>query len=563
MSILTNKAPFSPFRLLASEPAPSSDSPAAPEPAPDSNTPVADSAAASCQTAATPQQCSQTKISTKDEMFKLMSSWSGFTTDDQHSYLRVHRDDRIKLYSIHDPALEDALIREYMDTTNEVPSIQPIRDAIRAKSAWAKLTPGRVWLRVGEHQGNVFYDLANDQGEVVEVSLGGWQLTTVPPINFVTAAGAMPLPHPAQKGDLRVLFDIFSNLSRKQAILVIAWLFGAMRPTGPYPLLALHGSKGSGKSMLTKTLRAILDPAASPMVALHKSPRDFWAHAKVNRLICYDNISALSQEMSDALCQVCTDGSFAMRELYTTSTNHIVRATRPVILNGITTGLASKSDLADRAILINLPSIASRISNKKLERQLARALPGILGGLYYAVAGALSRIGSVEVDGDLRMVDFAEWVLAGEKDLPWGAGEFMAAYQENIEELKVAAVDEDAVATAVEELLEGRDVWSGTPTECLEALSQQASVTAGVKISESWPKAPNKLSERLRRAQADLEAAGITMELDIKINSKRVYKFKKKAQPATANNDQAASPQEEELASWDDDDRGGTYVDII
>ena len=46
--------------------------------------------------------------------------------------------------------------------------------------------------------------------------------------------------------------------------LVLAWLFGALRAGGPYPVLAIAGEQGSAKTVLSKILRALIDPNVAP-----------------------------------------------------------------------------------------------------------------------------------------------------------------------------------------------------------------------------------------------------------------------------------------------------------
>jgi hypothetical protein len=47
---------------------------------------------------------------------------------------------------------------------------------------------------------------------------------------------------------------------RNDFVLVVAWLLASLRPVGPYPLLAVSGEQGSAKTVLSKLLRALIDP---------------------------------------------------------------------------------------------------------------------------------------------------------------------------------------------------------------------------------------------------------------------------------------------------------------
>ena len=58
-------------------------------------------------------------------------------------------------------------------------------------------------------------------------------------------------------------------------------------------------------------------------------------------------------------------------------------------------------------------------------------------------------------------------------------------------------------------LMDGEERWAGTATELLALLEPYA--PEGARFSRSWPKAPNALSQRLRRAAPSLRKLGIEM----------------------------------------------------
>ena len=51
-------------------------------------------------------------------------------------------------------------------------------------------------------------------------------------------------------------------------------MLAALRPSGPYPLLAISGEQGSAKTVLSKLLKALLDPNAAPVRALSREQRE-------------------------------------------------------------------------------------------------------------------------------------------------------------------------------------------------------------------------------------------------------------------------------------------------
>lgn len=90
----------------------------------------------------------------------------------------------------------------------------------------------------------------------------------------------------------------------------------------------------------------------------------------------------------------------------------LFNATRTCLLNGIP-DLATRPDLADRAIVVTLPVIQS--TERKVEGEFNKALevamPRIFAGLLDVISKALANIGSVRLTEAPRMADFAKWAL--------------------------------------------------------------------------------------------------------------------------------------------------------
>ena len=83
----------------------------------------------------------------------------------------------------------------------------------------------------------------------------------------------------------------------------MAWLLATLRSDGPYPLLAVSGEQGSAKTVLSKLLRALVDPNAAPVRALSREQRELMIAANNGHLLAFDNLSAIPAWLSDALCQ--------------------------------------------------------------------------------------------------------------------------------------------------------------------------------------------------------------------------------------------------------------------
>lgn len=132
--------------------------------------------------------------------------------------------------------------------------------------------------------------------------------------------------------------------------------------------------------------------------------------------------------MSDALCRLSTGGGLAARKLYTDADEVVFEMLRPVVLTGIP-DLASRADLAERAVVVHLPRMPERLDERTLFREFDVAAPRILGSIMDALASALRRVHGVTVAAPPRMADFARWVTAAEVGLGWPEGTILAAYR--------------------------------------------------------------------------------------------------------------------------------------
>ena len=279
--------------------------------------------------------------------------------------------------------------RCYYRATGAAPGAAVIAPALDLLEARAQFDgPERVvHTRVAEHAGRLYLDLADERWRAVEIGPDGWQLLASPPVRFRRPAGMLPLPVPERGGSIEALRSLVNISSENDFVHIIAWLLAALRPTGPYPLLAISGEQGSAKTVLSKLLRALVDPNVAPVRALPREERELMIAANNGHVLAFDNLSGLSSWLSDALCRVASGGSFAVRQLYTNDEEVLFKAARPILLNGIE-DVIGRPDLADRAIFLTLEPIREkrRRSESELWREFELARPAILGALLDAAA---------------------------------------------------------------------------------------------------------------------------------------------------------------------------------
>src|SRR5262245_44905566 len=247
------------------------------------------------------------------------------------------------------------LRRCHYRATGEAASAAEIRSALDLLEARAQFDgPQRpVHVRVAEQVGHIYLDLADEHWRAVEIGPDGWRVIASPPVRFRRPAGMLPLPVPERGGSIETLQSFLNLASRDDFVLLVAWVLAALRSGGPYPLLAISGEQGSAKTVLSKLLKALIDPNAAPVRALSREERELMIGANNGHLLAFDNLSGLPHWLSDALCRLATGGSFAVRQLYTDDEEVLFEAARPILLNGIEE-VVSRPDLGDRAIFLTL-----------------------------------------------------------------------------------------------------------------------------------------------------------------------------------------------------------------
>jgi hypothetical protein len=132
------------------------------------------------------------------------------------------------------------LRRCHYQATGESASAAEIRSTLDLLEARALFDgPERtVHIRIAEHDGHVYLDLADERWRVVEIGADGWQVIGNPPVRFRRPAGMLPLPVPERGGSIETLRSFLNLPSRNDFVLIVAWLLAALRAGGPYPLLA-------------------------------------------------------------------------------------------------------------------------------------------------------------------------------------------------------------------------------------------------------------------------------------------------------------------------------------
>jgi hypothetical protein len=465
-----------------------------------------------------------------DKLIDLAKEASLFRTDDGSVWADIDIDGHRETWPVRSSGFKRWLLHQYWREEKSAPGATSVDTATAhlEASAFYDGSPRRaVFLRVADYGGKIYLDLADDGWSVIEIDASGWRVVRDPPARFQRTPAMAPLPMPQRGGTLVLLRKLMHVKDEDDFIVLVAWLLAALRGKHPYPILAIAGPAGAAKSTLLRFARDLVDPNKLEPGALPKETRDLAVGATKRFINGFDNLSGIPAEIADALARLSTGGGFAIRSLYTDDEEKVFSDTRPVMLAGIE-DVAGRHDLSERVCHLTQNKIdgATRKFKEDLDADYEQARPLILGRLLDMVAHGLRHLPTTKVDRLPRMADFARWIAACET-AEWEAGTFARAYAANRASLVDVSMEADAVATAIVELVEVAGEWSGNAKALLTKLNRIAD--EATQKQRSWPRSPERMSGRLRRASSLLHERGIEVVPPGKTDKTRIWSLRRMA----------------------------------
>ncbi len=432
-------------------------------------------------------------------------------------------------------AASDTAIREAVSALEAMALMAERREAARPRACFGP--NGEVWL-----------DLGDDSWRAVRITRDGWTVMDGADVPLIRPAGLLALPTPEKGGTVDLLRRFFGRGGDDAFMLTTGWQVAALYPRGPYPVLALDGEQGSGKTTFSRMLRALVDPNVADLAPMPREERDAVLACSNGAVLALDNLSNITPDMADVLCRIATGSGFRARRLYSDNDEYIVRVCNPVLLNGIP-ALLSRGDLADRALAITLPKMpdAKRTPEADLWQDFEAARPKLLGLLLTALSRALRDMDAIQLGALPRMADFARLACAAAPAFGWTAEAMLDALDRNRAAAVQAVIDGDPVASSVASLAHERaekrpplGPWEGTPSELLRSLADH--IPEDRRRERDWPKDATRLSQALRRCAPALRRAGIEVEQRRERDARKV-RVTKVSNRGSASRASRASPE--------------------
>lgn len=443
-----------------------------------------------------------------------------FLTSDREVFVDIAFNGHRETWHASSTQYSEWLMHRFFEEKERIPTAAQLRSALHFLKARASVCENArhdVHLRVAEHDGQIYLDLADESWRAIEIRAEGWRIVKDPPVRFRRTAAMRPLPTPERGGSIEELRQ-FLNTDDSSFTLAVAFVLDALRVGRPHPVLYLAGGEGTSKSTATLVLANLIDPQHAKLRSL-PGVQDLFVAAHNQAVLCYDNISAISPSVSDALCQVSSGAGYARRKHYSDDAEFRISGSRPVILNGIDNCI-TRPDLADRAIVLNLSRLHSRRSEDEFWAAFQIARPRILGAVLDLAVLGLANLSRVQSNNLVRVADFQRWAAACLVTI-FEPGALDRALAANILDAVETLVDNDPIAKAIGAFMVGRNEWAGTAAELLIELTRHDQTEARVSRLPNWPRDPARLSKALRALHATLVKAGISVEFDKALDRRR------------------------------------------
>jgi hypothetical protein len=128
------------------------------------------------------------------------------------AYADLQIDGHRETWPIHSKRFRSWLRRRYYQATGDAPSAAALNAALNLFEARAQFEgPERmVHVRIAEHDGHIYLDLADAAWRAAEIGPDGWRVVAEPPVRFRRPPGLLPLPMPQPGGSLEQLTSLLN-----------------------------------------------------------------------------------------------------------------------------------------------------------------------------------------------------------------------------------------------------------------------------------------------------------------------------------------------------------------
>ena len=453
------------------------------------------------------------RVSAADEVVALVTdNCELFTDNDDDAYASFTQDGHRELWPLNSKVFRDWISQYTYHATGRTPRAASLADALSTLAGIAThegQTEAVHLKAASDGNGGYYVDMGDERWRCIHITVTGWQMLNNSPVKFRRTKATRPIPTPTTGGTLGDLL-ILVNVDKKDALLLVTALIECLRPDTAYPVIELIGDHGAGKSTTAKNMRRLIDPRSVNLRSAPKSVEDLFVGARNNHIVCLNNLSRLTPDMQDGLCNLSTGGGYASRKLYTDDDEVTFETKRPAILNGINPTV-TQADLTSRTVRVECPSLngLQRRDDAELAAVFDKHAPAALGFILDTMCAALALIPSINLSDPPRLMDFAKLGEAVGQVLHGADGrqQFTERYTEAREAAALQALDAMPVIVSLIDYLEKYAPYTGNYQSLLSAIEERI----GKTVDAAWPKSGRGLSDAIGRARPTLDLLGWTV----------------------------------------------------
>jgi hypothetical protein len=436
------------------------------------------------------------------------SSYELFHDEQKTPFVRIINSDHYEIWRVESRDFKRYLSAQYYSKINKPINSENIKNALSVLSAKA-VFGGKMYRlnnRVAEHDGAFWYDLTNEKWEAVKITEDGYEIIDNPSIIFKRHLHQLPQVTPISGVDLRDYIKFFNLKNPEDEVLFLVWIVACFVPDIPHPLLYPHGVQGSAKSTMMRLLKSLIDHSSAGLLTLVNNKAELAQILSHHWLLAFDNVSYISNELSDTLCKTVSGYAFSKRELYSDDGDIILPIKRPIAINGINM-IFTRSDLLERSILIELEPIPNekRRTEKEVLKQFENEKASFLGAIFSVLSKAMKIKKSIKLDKNERMADFVEWGCPIAEAIGYGSQKFLAAYSSNLSGHNEEIYNSSLPLREIVEFAHRKGECKVTAEDLYHSLTRIIE-NKGIKPNKyNWVSGPNALGRLINRLKPTLK----------------------------------------------------------
>ena len=318
------------------------------------------------------------------------------------------------------------------------------------------------------------------------------------------------------------------------------------------PIIGFVGHQGSAKTTASRVIRLLLDPTYPIENDFKRAQHDLALVFNYNALPVFDNLTTISETVSDMFCRAHSGTGFDIRAYYEDSTVKSFGYRRGMLFTAINPPTLAK-DFNERTVQLELSRISDteRTGEKELLARFMARRASILGGMLDVIVQAKRLLPKMTFDWRPRWADAFELASAAAEVMGYGATRYRDAVRDNLAARatrQASAHWQEPALEAILSLMSAQGNFVGTPTDLLTAIAPYRPKNLGPAAEKKWPDSAVKLGLALNHIKADLEEAGVALS---KTNPKGRTKITLEWLTTAAPNAQEAVVADEEAHESD------------